>query len=332
MRKKITYLKLLSTLLLILLILSSCERIDLIAYTLGIPLKADSSWGSFEMVIDVGSQGAWDSNRLSDGAVILDGDTYKMWYGGTDGTGYRIIYADSNDGKSWANFQQAVDLGNTPLYDNTSLRGPTVIKLGSYFKMWYAGAGGPDGMVIIYCDSWGGITWDNYEVVVNVGSQGAYDADNAWDPTVIMDGGIYKMWYSGTDAGGLADRIIYCKSLDGISWSNFQMVVDKGNLGGYDDMASNCPTVIKDGGLYKMWYSGQNQTDSGFYVSTIYCDSEDGINWDNFQLAIEAGAEGTYDSNFVTGPMVINNNGTGMMWYRGMDDASKGRIIYCETQ
>lgn len=332
MREKITYLKLLSTLLLILLILSSCERIDLIAYTLGIPLKADSSWGSFEMVIDVASEGFWDSNRIGDSAVILDGDTYRIWYSGHNGSNYRILYADSTDGKTWGNFTQALDLGNITPYDDAAVRFPTVIKIGIFYKMWYSGIGGPDGIAIIYCDSTNGADWLNHEVVVNAGDQGTYDASGSWSPTVMLDEGIYKMWYSGINAGLTGGGIIYCDSLDGKSWSNHQVAVDIGNLSGYDDMDSNSPTVIKDGGLYKMWYSGQNQTGADFDISTIYCDSEDGINWDNFQLAIEAGAEGTYDSNFVTGPMVINNNGTGMMWYRGGDDTNMGRIIYCETQ
>ena len=155
------------------------------------------------------------SARVGDGTVILDGNIYRIWYSGQDGTNYRILYADSNDGKVWGNFSQAVDLDNLPAYDAQVVRYPTVLKIGS----------------------------------------------------------IYKMWYSGSDTGITTDRIIYCESVDGKTWTNYHLAVDFGNVSGYDNLANNSPTVIKDGGLYKMWYSGQVQ-DGVFKVSTIYCETQ----------------------------------------------------------
>jgi hypothetical protein len=325
---------LLHSLVLSALVLSSCERIDLIAFTLGIPLKEDFSWGAFKMVIAPGSEGAWDTSGATDGAVILDGDMYRIWYAGSDGSNLRIISAESADGKIWGNFQQNLDVGNIPGVDDLSIHFPAVLKTGATYQMWYTGSTSSDltKLVIIYCDSNRLDPWTNFHVAVDAGSQGTYDTGAAWGPTVILDDGIYKMWYAGYADGNMTDRIIYCESLDGITWGNFHLAIGAGNLGGYDDLASNSPSVIKDAGIYKMWYSGQAQAGSGFSISTIYCESTDGISWENFRLVMEAGAQGEYDSAFVTGPMVINNNGTGMMWYRGKSAVHGNALIYCESQ
>ena len=88
------------------------------------------------------------------------------------------------------------------------------------------------------------------------------------------------------------------------------------------------PTVIKDGGLFEMWYVGGNSISEKFI---IYCDSENGIDWDNFELAIEPGAAGADDSLVVQHPMVINDNGVGRMWYKGTDSIGVNRVIYCEA-
>lgn len=139
------FFKRLPALLLIVLPLLSCGRIDLLAFSSGIPLQEELGWGGFEIVIELGSEGTWDTVRVGDCSVILDDAMYKIWYSGSDGTGYRLIYAESNDGKSWSSFQQTVDRGNIPGVDDASIRFPVVLKLGQMYKMWYSGSPGGGG-------------------------------------------------------------------------------------------------------------------------------------------------------------------------------------------
>ncbi len=131
-----------------------------------------------------------------------------------------------------------------------------------------------------------GINWENYQMVVDKGAEGTYDTYHSKSPCVIKDGYTYKMWYTGDDNSN--NRIIYCESADGKNWSNFQMVIEDTTP---DNVES--PTVIKDGGTYKMWYTKDSGT-----KTTWYCESSDGINWNSHQMVVPDGSctVGGYDT------------------------------------
>jgi len=224
------------------------------------------------------------------------------------------------NGINWSNFQLSVNIGSERTYDTAKATHPTVIKDGSTYKMWYTGSNGANKR-IIYCDSSNGISWSNFQLSIDIGSEGTWDTLSANTPCVIKDNGVHKMWYAGNDS-----RIIYCESSNGINWSNFQLSVDKGSEGTYDTIRAASSTVIKDGSTYKMWYNGQ----AGGTWRIIYCESSNGINWSNFQLSVNIGSQGTYDTTDSLSPSVINVNGLGKMWYAG-SDGTNSRIIYCES-
>ncbi|MBI2437538.1 MAG: hypothetical protein HYV36_01820 [Lentisphaerae bacterium] len=88
-------------------------------------------------------------------AVIKDGDTYKMWYSGYNGTNYRIYYATSPDGLDWTKYDNSIPapsdttstngripLGTSGRGDDRYVYAPAVIKDGNTYKMWYLGDDG----------------------------------------------------------------------------------------------------------------------------------------------------------------------------------------------
>jgi predicted GH43/DUF377 family glycosyl hydrolase len=287
-----------------------------------IPIKDGVDWSNFQMVVDIGSEGIYDPSSSYAACVIKDGNVYKMWYSGSNGSNYRIIYCTSTDGISWSNFQMVVDIGSEGTYDTVFAYIPYVIKDGNVYKMWYTGYDGTNRRVI-YCTSTDGISWSNFQMVVDIGSEGTYDTIRSYAACVIKDGNVYKMWYSGSNGSNY--RIIYCTSTDGISWSNFQMVVDIGSEGTYDTSGSYLPRVIKDDNVYKMWYTGYD----GSNRRVIYCTSTDGISWSNFQMVVDIGSEGTYDTIHATAPSVIKDSNLYKMWYTGYH--SNYGIIYCTS-
>jgi predicted GH43/DUF377 family glycosyl hydrolase len=291
-----------------------------------IPIKDGINWSNFQMVVNRGSEGTYDTTHAYHPCVIKDGSTYKMWYTGFNGTTQRVIYCTSTDGINWSNFQMVVDRGSEGTYDTTHAYDPYVIKDGNTYKMWYSGGITTAGTIyrIIYCTSTDGINWSNFQMVVDVGSEGTYDTTRAYDSYVIKDDNLYKMWYTGHD--GTYRRTIYCTSTDGINWSNFQMVVDRGSEGTYDTTDAFLPCVIKDDNLYKMWYTGYD----GTYCRTIYCTSTDGINWSNFQMVVDVGSEGTYDIIYAYDPCIIKDDNEYKIWYSGYD-GTYCRIIYCTS-
>ena len=227
-------------------------------------------------------------------------------------------------GINWINHQMVIDIGDEGTYDTARSHGPAVIKDGSIYKMWYSGYDGSD-WFIIYCDSTDGKTWSNHQKVLEKGAEGTYDTSRGSHATIIKEGATYNMWYTGDD--GSNTRIIFANSTDGENWANHQLVIDIGDEGTYDTSKSYAPSVIKDGATYEMWYTGQSP---GSGSRIIFANSTDGINWNNHQMVVDIGEEGTYDTDFVQYSTIVKDNGEYNMWYSGYD-GSAIRIVYCNS-
>ena len=52
-------------------------------------------------VIQVGDIGTWDDEVVGPGPVLYDGETYKMWFLGVNGSMIQTGYATSSDGINW---------------------------------------------------------------------------------------------------------------------------------------------------------------------------------------------------------------------------------------
>ena len=77
-------------------------------------------------------------------------------------------------------------------------------------------------------------------------------------------------------------------------------------------------SVVKDGGTYKMWYSGGNEIHG---ESIGYADSPDGVNWFKplSDPLLETGPLGAWDGASVTDPAVLETGSGFQMWYVGLD-------------
>ena len=149
-------------------------------------------------VINLGGVGAWDSINAVYNTVINDAGTYKMWYGGDDGTNWRIGYATSADGIAWTKYASnpVLGLGALAPDDNGVLPGTVINDAGTY-KMWYS----CDDSVawrICYATSADGVRGrDAGNPVLNVGASGTWDDFEVFSSSVIKEGSTYKMWYHG---------------------------------------------------------------------------------------------------------------------------------------
>ena len=210
------------------------------------------------------------------------------------------------------------------------------------YKMWYRGeavdTGLPD-LSITYCQSTDGVNWSNFQPSIPEGSEGTYDLDDVHPDTVIKDGLTYKMWYTGEVYDGSYTgkvyggslRIIYCTSVDGIVWSDFQVVIFDGpNI--KEDTSVSDASVIKDGSIYKMWFTrygsehpeiryGSDTQHDTQHPEIRYCTSVDGINWSAPIEVIRyytTDRSPTIDYYGSFSPCVIKDtNGVYKMWYIG---------------
>ena len=223
-------------------------------------------------VLEPGESGHWDSAYRGQAAVIKDGSTYKMWYSGGPSSGsWQVGYATSNNGLDWS-----VHAGNPVLHaggpgswDEMECDGPTVIKDGATYKMWYFGCDA-DYLVcsIGYATSPDGVNWTKHPGnPVLQATAGSWDKSGLSQPRVIKDGATYLMWYYSDYRLGLAT------SPDGINWTKHGNPVLEQSWSGAGVLGA--ASVLLDGSTYKMWFRGGAAATTGIG----YAESSDGITW-----------------------------------------------------
>jgi predicted GH43/DUF377 family glycosyl hydrolase len=235
-------------------------------------------WEKYENnpVMDVDYTGAWDSLGVETASVIIDeeapaSERYKMWYAGQYFNEYRydIGYAVSPDGIHWTKHGSPVLMvGDDASWDNGFLEGPTVIKDGATYKMWYCGydvvvnGQSTDGKANIgYATSSDGINWTKYAGNPILTTSTGWESIYVQDPHVIKENDVYLMWYGGgADDSYFDQQVGFATSSDGINWSKSALnpVLERGDIGAWDDHLASFPTVIQDDGIYKMWYTGRD--------------------------------------------------------------------------
>ncbi|MCP4413263.1 MAG: hypothetical protein GY808_11945, partial [Gammaproteobacteria bacterium] len=110
--------------------------------------------------------------------------------------------------------------------------------------------------------------------------------------------------------------IYYATSPDGIIWTKYanNPVLEKGQLGSWDDTQIWGCSVSYDGSTFHMWYSGRTSND----IRQIgYATSSDGISWDKYENnpVIRAGSSGNWDYPQVRLPTVLVDGTKYHMFY-----------------
>ncbi|MBI2440388.1 MAG: hypothetical protein HYV35_03350 [Lentisphaerae bacterium] len=314
--------------------------------------------------IGLGIAGKGDDVGLFTPAVI-GGPTNQMWYTATDGGYYRIYYATSPDGLTWTKYDNTtptdsdtvstngrIPRGTAGKGDDTYAAYATVIKDGTTYKMWYSGYQDATTARIYYATSPDGLTWTKYsnsiptntdttstDGRIGLGSPGNGDTVDVFYPTVIKDGAVYKMWYTGYN--GTNNRIYYATSPDGLTWTKYNNAIPTnsnttstdgriplGTAGKGDQTSAYIPVVIKVGNTYKMWYGGYDGANARIYYAT----SPDGLTWTKHNNTTPADSNTTStdgrvprgtlgDLTHSLAPAVIRVGNTYKMWYGGYSGA-----------
>jgi hypothetical protein len=93
-------------------------------------------------VLDLGSGGAFDDAGVIFPTVHFDGTTWRMWYGGYDGSTHRIGYASSADGVTWTKHGQVVDLGSSGAWNDEGTVPAAIYKDGPTYHLFTGGRQG----------------------------------------------------------------------------------------------------------------------------------------------------------------------------------------------
>lgn len=135
---------------------------------------------------------------------------------------------------------------------------------------------------------------------------------------VRVEGQKWKMWYLSCVRWELVNgvpkhwyHIKYAESNDGIHWvRNDTVCID---FKSDDEYAISRPCVIKEGDIYKMWYSCRGEA-----YRIGYAVSDDGIHWMRMDkhVCIDVSQSG-WDSEMIEYPFVFDHNGRRYMLYNG---------------
>jgi hypothetical protein len=223
-------------------------------------------------VLEPGESGEWDIDFRGQMALIEDGSIFKMWFSGVGTSGpWQIGYATSTDGLDWEFYSgnPVLEVGAPGSWDEQGADGPTVLKDGAVYKMWYHSCNLDYSKCSIgYAISSDGVNWTKHAGnPVLEATPGGWDESGIWFPRVIKNGTTYEMWYRSDRKTG------YATSPDGIVWTKYTAnpVLSES----WDGGGAGVPTLILDEDTYRMWVSGGADETRGIG----YFESADGIHW-----------------------------------------------------
>jgi predicted GH43/DUF377 family glycosyl hydrolase len=167
-------------------------------------------------------------------------------------------------------------VGTKGSFDAGALGSMTILKVGDVFHIYYEtwgvrsekewDAGEYESLQIGHATSKDGIHWtkDKHNPVLPQGGEADFDRTGVWDPYVIYEDGLFKMWYGG--GGGSMPNFgwAYAFSKDG-SLFDKRGLIGIGNQTGCEDVH-----VVRDPdtGLYYMYYWHGWSEPEAFYLVT----------------------------------------------------------------
>ena len=144
---------------------------------------------------------------------------------------------------------------------------------------------------------------------------------------VVIENGLWRMWYLSWVKWVVENErpkpyyhLKYAESEDGIHWERKGIVCIDFKYEGETRIARPC--VIKEDGIYKMWYCYAIGS-GGYRIG--YAESEDGIRWERKDE--EAGidvSESGWDSEMICYPFVFEHKGRKYMLYNGNEYGKTG--------
>jgi hypothetical protein len=124
------------------------------------------------------------------------------------------------------------------------------------------------------------------------------------------------MWYGsnlgwGPDQADMAHVIKYAESRDGIHWDRKGLIAV--GLKSKEEYALSKPFILKENGVYKMWYSHRGKT-----YRIGYAESADGLQWERMdeKVGIDVSESG-WDSEMMEYACLFDVNGERYMLYNG---------------
>ena len=112
--------------------------------------------------------------------------------------------------------------------------------------------------------------------ILNTGILGTWDSHSVWDSSILIENNIFRMWFTGYDGNKM--QIGYSESFDPVYFTkNLNNPIINWDIIEQNVFGVGGPSVLKVGGVYKMWFVKASSNLQAFYI--YYSQSADGISW-----------------------------------------------------
>jgi predicted GH43/DUF377 family glycosyl hydrolase len=150
------------------------------------------------------------------------------------------------------------------------------------------------------------------------------DLGTCFDVALLREGTGYRMWFSWRPRRSIA----LVPSRDGLAWGKPTVVLGPNKASGWEDEV-NRPVVLKQGGLYRMWYTGQARGKSWIGHAT----SADGKVWKRASDRPVLSPEKAWEKVAVMCPHVLHDDKARLyrMWYSGGQQYEPDAIGYATS-
>jgi hypothetical protein len=292
-------------------------------------------WEKKGLIFNVSGQYDWNKSHAQVPVVDILSDKLRIYYAarnemGKSNISYIEVEKENPQKILFVNENPLLDFGDIGSFDDSGIMPSSIITVGDKKYLYYIGW--TTRKTVPYHNAVGLAISDDNGVTFKKYSKGPIITVNHIEPHfsgtafVLFDEGIYKMWYLSCINWEIYDNKIeplynikYAESLDGINWQQTGTVAIEleENEGGLVSAS-----IIKDNGLYKMWYGRRKKNDYRSNKDNTYrigyAESVDGKNWirkDDLS-GISISTLG-WDSEMISYPYVIKNNDCMMMFYNG---------------
>lgn len=285
----------------------------------------------------------YDCTRCMNPFVVRKKNEYWLYYAGGDkDRHHRICLAISSliNPVRFTRYGVILDIGKKEKFDGFWCVLPCVHKFGAKWHLYYSGHEGSNlglqsfpGIGLAISDD--GIHFDKYgSNPIITGDQIKEYPNNrgiAGGGTILKeiqtDGSIlYKMYYTLAVGTPSSDQKIdqkkhcaVCHSRDGIHWTDHRIIMRSRKDVLNENIAVAGPFVWRDGDYYRMLYSGIGSRWGYYSISEAV--SNDGYNWSRGKgdenLTLAPGKAGTWESQMVEYPSLIEENGKLRLFYCG---------------
>lgn len=266
----------------------------------------------------------------------IDPETLRIYFGTRDKlnrtvTTYIEVEADDPHNVLYVHDEPVLGLGSLGCFDDSGAMPSWIVDYGGKKYLYYIGWN--VGTTVPYRNSIGlavshdgGLTFQRMfegPVVDRFYKEPHFVGSSC----VLIEDGIWRMWYLSTVKWKVHRgrpepyyHLKYAESNDGIRWKREGLVCI--DFKSSDEGGISRPCVIKENGLYRMWYSFRGA--EGYRVSKErsyrigYAESPDGIQWTRKDdlVGIDVSETG-WDSLMIEYPYIYENKGRKYMMYNG---------------